>query len=379
MDTHFRPTWAEISLDAVKHNIKAFRNVLPNSTRIMAVVKANAYGHGAVQVSVEAIRAGAEYLGVASLDEALQLRDAGITAPIFVLGYTPPSGIEPAVDNDITIAIYSEDVLKAIEDRASVVDKPKPLKVHIKLDTGMGRIGLIEEAEAIAYIDRALQIQGLLVEGMFTHYACADEKDKTCTLNQYNKFERIIQHYRERGITFPYVHAGNSATGIDTPELAVNMLRLGISLYGLYPSKYVDKDRVKLQPVMAYKTKVVHVKTVPADTGISYGLIYHTPKEETIATIPVGYGDGYTRLLTGKAEVLIRGQRAPVVGNICMDQCMVQVSHIPDVAVGDEVVLFGKQGDQEISADELAESIGTINYEITCMVNHRVPRIYSGK
>jgi alanine racemase len=369
-----RPTWVELSLDALHHNIEQFRRTLPSSMRIMAVVKANAYGHGAIGIATSAMQAGADYLAVAFLDEAIQLRHAGITAPILILGYTSPEEIELAAELDVTITAYSEEVLDAIKDRS---DGP-PLKIHIKLDTGMGRIGIVGEEAAVAFIDRALAIRGLSVEGLFTHYACADETDKTYTYEQHKRFDRIVHHYRDRGIEFPYLHAGNSATGIDTPELSYNMLRLGISMYGMYPSGEVDRSKIALRPVMAYKTKVIQVKTLPKDSAISYGATYHTSGEERIATIPVGYADGFSRMMSGKAEVLVRGVKVPVVGRICMDQCMINVTGVPDICVGDEVVLFGEQAGSRISAEDVASNLGTINYEITCMVNYRVPRVFVG-
>lgn len=374
MSDFYRPTWVEISLDAIRHNVAEFRRALPPGVRLMAVIKANAYGHGAVEVAREAERCGVDYLGVAFLDEALQLREAGIRAPLFVLGYTPPRGLDLAAERDIAIGLYDERVLEAIADGAD--RRARPLKVHIKIDTGMGRLGLVDIGAAIRFIEKALKTPGLTVEGLYTHYAKADETDKAYTEEQHRKFREVVDHFRRQGVTFPCLHAGNSAAGIDTPEWTGNMLRLGISLYGLYPSRDVRRERVALRPVMAYKTKIIHLKELPPGSGISYGAIYRTGGTERIATLPVGYADGYSRLLTGKAEVLIRGVRAPVVGRICMDQCMVNVTHIPDAAVGDEAVLFGRQGGAEIPADELAEWLGTINYEVTCMVNHRVPRLY---
>lgn len=374
MSDFYRPTWVEISLDAICHNVAAFRRALPAGIRLMAVIKANAYGHGAVEIAREAERCGIDYLGVAFLDEALQLREAGIRAPLFVLGYTPPRGLDLAAEHDIAIGLYDDRVLAAIAEGAS--RRAKPLKVHIKIDTGMGRIGLADAEEAIRFINRAMETPGLTVEGLYTHYAKADETDKSYTEAQYRKFADIVDRFRRRGISFPYLHAGNSATGIDTPGWTYNMLRLGISLYGLYPSPEVNRERVSLRPAMAYKTKIIHLKELPPAHGVSYGAVYQTSGTERIATLPVGYADGYSRLLTGKAEVLIRGRRAPVVGRICMDQCMVNVTHIPDVEVGDEAVLFGRQHDAEIRADDVAGWLGTINYEVTCMVDHRVPRIY---
>jgi len=252
----------------------------------------------------------------------------------------------------------------------------KTLSIHIKLDTGMGRVGVRGQQESIAFINKARSIANVNVEGLFTHYACADEADKSFTIAQHRRFEGIVGYYASVGVEFSFLHAGNSATGIDTPDMVSTMLRLGISLYGFYPSNEVERERVELRPVMSYKTKIIMVKILPPDTPVSYGATYRTQTEEKIATIPVGYGDGYTRLLTGQAYVLVRGHRVPVVGRICMDQCMIDVTAIPDVAVGDEVVLFGVQGSEMISADELARTLGTINYEITCMVSYRVPRIY---
>ncbi len=372
MEPFHRPTWVEISLDAINHNIEQFRRVLPGDMRIMAIVKANAYGHGAIGVAQAAVEAGVDYLAVAFLDEAMQLRQAGVAAPILILGYTSPEELALVAELDVTITVYSDELLDAIAARSA----GRPVNIHIKLDTGMGRIGITGEEESIRFIDRALSTPGVVVEGLFTHYACADEADKRYTYEQHQRMERIVRHYAQQGIEFPYLHAGNSATGIDTPELSYNMLRLGISMYGLYPSEEVHRDRVQLKPVMAYKTKVVHVKTVPAGSAISYGAIYHTQSEERIATIPVGYADGYSRMLSGKAEALIRGVKVPVVGRICMDQCMINVTGIPDVQVGDEVVLYGEQGGNVITAEDVAEQLGTINYEITCMVNYRVPRVF---
>lgn len=363
----------EISLDALRHNYGAFRKAIPATMKIMAVVKANAYGHGAIEIAQEAVDCGADYLGVAFLDEAIELRNAGVTSPILVLGYTPPEGIAAAVRHHITLTVFSDSVLDGLQ----AMDLPQgSINIHIKIDTGMGRIGLPDEEAAVAFIEKALKVPGITVEGLFTHYACADETDKSYTYEQHRRFERIVEVFQSKGIDFPIVHAGNSATAIEFPELSCTMVRLGISLYGLYPSAEVNQKRVLLKPVMSFKTGVVMVKTLPPHSGISYGTIYYTEGEEHIATLPVGYADGYTRLLTSRTEVLIRGRKVPVVGKICMDQCMINVTSIPDAAVGEEVVLFGQQGDASIRADDLAEALGTINYEITCMVSNRVPRIY---
>ncbi len=372
MDT-YRWTRAEIDLDALHHNLEQFQNALGPDINIMAVVKANAYGHGAVKVAEEAIRRGVAYLAVAFLDEALELRHHGIEAPILVLGYTPAAGVDVARDNGITLTMFDDEVLEAA---AQTAPDAKTLRIHVKVDTGMGRIGLTDEGDAIRFVEKALRTPSVAVEGLFTHYACADECDKTHVTEQYRKFARIVDHFRDRGISFKYVHAGNSATGIDTPEYTRNMLRLGVGMYGLYPSEEVNHARVQLKPVMSLKTGVVMAKRLPEGSGVSYGANYVTARDgETIATLPIGYADGYSRLLTGKAEALIRGKRAPVVGNICMDQCMVRVDD-GEVEVGEEVVLFGTQGGETVPVEELARKLGTINYEITCMVSHRVPRVY---
>lgn len=390
MDT-YRWTRAEIDLDALQHNLLQFRQALDPKIKMMAVVKANAYGHGAVKVAEEAIRFGVDYLGVAFLDEALELRHFGIDAPVLVLGYTPAAGVEVARANNITLTVFDDEVLEAAaaasdEEAAGAAGSAKaagaagkalpPLRIHVKVDTGMGRLGLTDEADAIRFVEKALRTPGVVVEGLFTHYARADERDKTSVTNQYGAFAGIAEHFRNRGVHFSYLHAGNTATGIDTPDYTCNLLRLGVGMYGLYPSDEVNLTRVQLRPVMSLKTGVVMVKSLPSGCGISYGGRYETMRDgETIATLPIGYADGFSRLLSGKAEALLRGRRAPVVGNICMDQCMVRVDD-GAAEVGDEVVLFGEQGGASIPVEELADKLGTINYEITCMVSHRVPRVY---
>ncbi|MCP1309730.1 alanine racemase [Paenibacillus tyrfis] len=373
MDSFYRPTRVEISLDALRHNLGEFRRVLPEHVSMMAVVKADAYGHGAVEVCREALQCGVEYIAVAFLDEGLELRQAGITAPILVLGYTPPEGLETAWANGITLNIYTHELLDAWERLGA---KQRPLNIHIKIDSGMNRLGLTDAEEAIALIERAMRTPGIRVEGLFTHFACADETDKSYTLEQYGRFERVVDYFTQKGIQFPYVHAGNSAAGIDTPNLSFNMVRLGIGMYGLYPSEEVNKQQIDLQPVLSIKSSVVMVKQVPKGSGISYGIVYRTQGEETIATLPIGYADGFSRMLTGKAQVLIRGRRVPVVGRICMDQCMLNVSEMPDIQMGEEVVILGSQGEDRITAEEHAAWLGTINYEVVCMISHRVPRVY---
>lgn len=378
--SYYRPTVAEISLDAIRHNIGLFRERLPSGTRLLASVKANAYGHGAVETAREAAAAGADYLGVAFLDEALQLRRAGIRTPILVLGYTPAHGLEAARSNDITINLYREDVLEAA---AALPTSGKKLKVHVKIDSGMGRLGLLPGPAAESFLERACRIPGIEVEGLFTHFARADEADKSYTRMQLERFSGVVNYVRRMSLPISIVHSGNSAAGIDLPEGVGGMLRLGISMYGLYPSEEVNGRRTPLEPAMTLKTELVHVKRLAAGEGISYGTRYFTTREETIGTLPVGYADGFSRMLSGKAEVLVRGRRVPIVGTICMDQCMVRLDDAMagtedsrPIEPGEPVVLMGRQGGETITAEEIASKLGTIPYEWICMAASRVPRVY---
>ena len=381
MDAFYRPTWAEISLDALRHNLQAMREAVPNNCRIMATVKANAYGHGAVEISREAERFGVDYLGVAFLDEALQLRRAGVTLPILVFGFVPVEALELAREYRITISLYREDIRRAAGKLAPHADGRK-LKAHIKIDSGMGRLGIIGHDEAMAFIESALNTPQLEIEGLFTHYAKADEADKSYTELQYSRFQALADSVRRKGWNIPIMHAANSAAGIDTPEWAGDMVRFGIGMYGLYPSAEVNKQRIALKPVMSLKTRIVMIKTAPEGWGISYGARYVTKQEERLGTLPIGYADGYSRMLSGKASGLIRGVKLPIRGTICMDQCMIALdspsidNENQPVEPGEEVVLIGLQGEGRISAEDLAEQLGTINYEVTCMISARVPRVY---
>lgn len=379
LDSFYRPTWAEISLDALRRNLAAIRAALPGDCRLMASVKANAYGHGAVEIAKAAERFGVDYLGVAFLDEALELRRAGIQSPILVLGYVPAEALELARRHRIAISLFREDIRAAAEKLPSGGSGER-LKVHIKIDSGMGRLGVLGHDEALAFIGRAMATPQLEVEGLFTHYANADEADKSYTKLQYDRFAAIAAEAARRGWRIPIVHAANSAAGIDTPQWAGGMVRLGIAMYGLYPSEEVNRRDVRLEPVMALKTTVVHVKQVPPGWGISYGTRYIAAGDERIGTLPIGYADGYSRMLTGKAHALVRGVKVPIRGTICMDQCMVALDAAGTaehpVEAGEEVVLIGRQGDAVIPMEEIAGQLGTIPYEVMCMLAARVPRIY---
>ncbi|MEW9105880.1 alanine racemase [Paenibacillus sp.] len=383
METYFRPTRAEISLDALRRNLQAFRSTVPASTKLSVCVKANAYGHGAVEVSRAAEQFGVDYLNVAFMEEAIQLRKAGIHTPILILGYTPPESIEAAFRYDISLNIFSEECIQMLEQHAatwSVKYDDRKLKVHVKVDSGMGRLGIRNPEDVVQVINRLRAIHGVEVEGVFTHFATADEADKSYAQVQRDRFALVINLLKEHEIPVPIIHSSNSAATIDMPNWGDNMVRVGISMYGLYPSAEVNQKYIALEPVLSLKSAVSHCKEVPEKEGISYGVNYWTKQGEWIATMPVGYADGYSRLLQRKALMLIRGQRVPVVGNICMDQCMLSLLSLGQEAstieAGEEVVLIGRQGEGCISAGEVAEWFGTIHYEVTCMIAHRVPRVY---
>lgn len=370
------PVWAEVDLAAISHNINEIRRITSPSAKVMAVVKANGYGHGAVEVSRTALACGADWLGVARVAEGVSLRESGIEAPVLILGYIPPEQSGEVVRNRLSQAVYTRDMALSLA-RAAAAEGLRA-KVHFKVDTGMGRIGWVAGPGAVREILELARNPHLEVEGIFTHFAAADASDKRYTLEQYSKFMEIILELRKNGLEIPLRHAANSAAIMEMPETHLDLVRAGIIVYGLYPSDEVDHGILKLRPAMSLKTEVAYVKKVPAGFKVSYGCTYTTKAPTVIATLPLGYADGYTRLLSSKGEALLHGRRAPVVGRVCMDQVMVDVGHIPGVKVGDEAVLFGRQGEQEITADEVAAKLGTINYEVVCMVSYRVPRVYTG-
>ncbi len=368
-----RSVWAEVDLDAITHNVRAIKSLLAPQTEIMAVVKANAYGHGAVQVARTALAGGVTWLGVATLDEALALRQEGITAPLLILGYTPPEDAGRVVAADIAQTIFTVEQARALDQAAAAIGTRA--RLHIKIDTGMGRLGFLPD-QAVAATLTIARLPHVQMEGIFTHFAAADAADKSYTERQLALFQRVITDLKKRGLTFPWRHAANSGAIIDMPAAHGNLVRAGIILYGHYPSPEVRGERLDLQPAMTLKTRVILVKEVPAGAYISYGCTYCTHEPARIATLPVGYADGYSRLLSNRAQVLIHGRRAPVVGRVCMDQCMVDVSAIPEAREGDEVALFGRQGEQSLAVEEVAAWMGTINYEILCLISGRVPRVY---
>ena len=369
-----RPVWAEIDLDNLANNMKEIRRLTDKKAKVTAVIKADGYGHGAKYIAQTLLENGADRFAVAVLDEALELRNSDVTVPILVLGYTQPDRAKAIIENNIEQAVYSYELAKALSEEA--VKQNKEAKIHIKLDTGMGRIGLRADESAIDCIKEIYELPNLTIEGMFTHFAIADEKDKTYTEEQFNKFMWVANRLEEEGIKIRLKHCGNSATIIDLPKMHLDMVRAGIILYGLAPSQDVELDKINLKQVMSLKVRITHVKEINSGESVSYGRKFIASKKSKIASLPIGYADGYTRMLSGKAEALVNGIRVPVVGRICMDQCMIDVTGIEDVKVGDEVVLFGEQKGSFISIDEIAEKLGTINYEVVCMIGKRVPRVY---
>ncbi|MFZ5647517.1 MAG: alanine racemase [Bacillota bacterium] len=371
------PTWAELDLDSLAHNLREIRRVTDPKADIMAVVKANGYGHGAVQVSRVALASGATRLAVARSSEGAELRRAGITAPILVMGYTPPEMIPQVAEYKLEQCVHGIDYAVEVNDRAGGTGIKIP--VHIKVDTGMGRLGVLAgSGSAVDQVKKIAAQPNLEAVGIFTHFASADAADKSYALHQLETFVSLLEALSREGLEFQIRHCANSAAIAEMPGSAMNLVRAGISMYGLYPSEEVDMGKIDLKPVMTFKTTVAQVKSVPAGFSISYGCTYITPAPTVIATLPVGYADGYSRLLSSRGEVLVKGRRAPVVGRVCMDQCMIDVGNIEGVAPGDEVVLFGRQGEQLLPVEEVARWIGTINYEVVCMVSGRVPRVYKG-
>ncbi|MHB8170611.1 MAG: alanine racemase [Thermincolia bacterium] len=369
-----RPVWAEINLRAIAHNVRELRRVTSPGAKVMAVVKANGYGHGDVEVARVALASGAERLGVAILSEGIKLRKAGFGVPILIFGYTPVELAADGVKNNLTQTVWSWEMAEAVSWAA--VQQRKTARIHIKVDTGMGRIGYIPGEAAVAQILKIAKLPNLVMEGIFSHLATADSRNKSFAEVQFKRFQDIVNRLRNKGLEIPIKHLANSAATIELLQTHLDMVRPGISIYGFYPSDEVERNIVNLKPALSLKAHAAYVKDVPAGTPISYGCTHIIDKTTRIMTIPLGYADGYTRLLSSKGEVLVHGQRAPIVGRVCMDQCMADIGHIPDVKVGDEVVLIGRQGEQEITGDEVAAKIGTINYEVICMIGSRVPRMY---
>lgn len=375
MEYKLNRAWAEVNLDHIAHNVREIRRITNKKAEIMGIVKADAYGHGVMEVARTLLSNGVTRLAVSMLDEAIQLRNHGIEVPILVLSYTDPRRAEEIITNEVTQAVFSHDLACALSEAAGKLNRN--VKIHIKIDTGMTRVGFMPGYSAIKDVVQISKLPGIIIEGLFTHFASADETDKSYTYMQYEKFMSICTELNRIGLYIPIKHVANSAGIIQFPEMHLDMVRPGVILYGMYPSAEVDKTVIDLKPAMTLKANVTLVKDVEPGTSVSYGRIFTTRRPSRIATIPIGYADGYTRLLNGKGKVLINGTMVPVVGKICMDQCMVDVTDLTeDVKVGDEVVLFGEQGGSRIPIEEVAAQIGTINYEVVCIIGKRIPRVY---
>lgn len=398
-----------VDLGAVAHNINVLKGLLAPGTGFMAVVKADAYGHGAVQVARTVLENGADCLGVARISEAVELREAGIDVPILLFGDLLPEQVPYLSAHDIRITLGCLETARIVA--ATAMGQEKPLKVHIKVDTGMGRLGILHDqfvtpdqfvkpdgfgrpdqsgkpgnglALPLQCIEEILAIRdlkGIEIEGIYTHLASADARDKTHTQRQISRFKQLVTELKEKGLTPPMIHAANSAGVIDMPESHFNMIRPGIAIYGLWPSGQVDQSRISLKQAMSIRSKIIHLKNVSKGFKISYGSTHVTQISTRIATIPIGYADGYSRRLSDRGEMIVRGSKARITGRVCMDFTMIDVGHISRAVLGDEVIILGTQGEEEITATNIAEVIGTINYEVVASLTKRMPihYIYPGE
>lgn len=366
---------AEIDLDAMTYNLEHIKKNLAPGTQVIAVLKADGYGHGAVPLA-RRIQKDPEIWGiaVATVEEGEELRNAGITKPILILGYTYQEDYQKIAKLDFRPAVFKLSMAKELSKAA--LEAGKTLKIHIKIDTGMTRIGYRDVKKDVPEILEISKLPGLEIEGIFTHFARADEADKTPALVQYEKFQGFICALEQEGLHIPMKHCSNSAGIIRMQEANLDAVRAGIILYGLYPSKEVEREPVPLKPLMSLRSHIAYIKTVEPGVEISYGGIFTTVRETRVATIPVGYADGYPRGLSNKGSVLIRGKRAPILGRVCMDQFMVDVTDIPEAEELDQVTLLGKDGEDCITMEELGELSGRFNYEFACCISKRVPRVY---
>ncbi len=375
MRTNLR-TWAEVNLDAIGHNVREIKKCLREGVKLLAVVKADGYGHGAYQTAVTALKNGAEFLAVAFLDEAVELRRKGIVAPILILGNSTDDDIDGIVDMDVTATVSDVEFAKKLS--ATAMEKGKTARIHIKIDTGMSRIGFLADSDANLNCSRdeilkIAELPNLEIEGMFTHFASADEPDGGYTQMQYDRFMSMSEELEKKGLHIPIKHACNSAGIVRFPHMQLDMVRAGIIIYGMYPSRNFDKTLIDLLPAMNFKSRITQVKEYDKGTCLSYGMTHTLEEKSRIATVSVGYADGYRRNLSGKAKIFVNGKCVEQLGRICMDQCMIDVTKVNNINVGDEVTLFGSTG---ISVDCIAELLDTINYEVTCGISKRVPRIY---
>ncbi|MBL0716716.1 MAG: alanine racemase [Desulfosarcina sp.] len=378
--------WVEVNLKRLNHNLLEVKRIINSNVRLMAVVKANAYGHGMIMVARQAVKSGADMLAVARLDEAIELREAGINLPVLVFGFTHQINMVKLIEYDLTQTVFSFQSAKWLSEAAGACGKK--IKIHLKIDTGMGRTGFwaADIDTIVGEIIKTVSLSGLEIEGIYTHFASADGHDKTYAKKQYGLFLDILNRLRLKKIHIPVKHAANSAAIIDMPETHMDMVRAGIMIYGLYPSEEVQKERVNLKPVMTLKTIVTHLKKVPAGFKVSYGSTYKSIKPTVIATVPMGYSSGLNRLLSSSPSnnningyMLLHGCKVPIAGRVCMDMTMLDVGNLfllsEDVRVGDEVVVFGEQEGTDITVDQIAKAINTINYEVVTGISDSLPRI----
>ncbi len=380
MEKFIKRTWAEVNIDNIKHNFNEIKEKLSPKTKLLCVLKADAYGHGAEFLVREYEKLGADFFGVSNLDEAIQLRKAGSKKPILIFGYTPSECADVLADNNISQAVFSLEYAKKL--RAECKNKGVKVKAHLKIDTGMSRIGFFAQNEESRKksVEEILEINDMPeieIEGMFTHFSVADDitNNEEYTTYQINNFKSMIGDLETRGLRIPLKHCCNSGGIINFPEMQLDMVRAGVILYGLYPSEEII-GKINLKPAMSLKTVVSQVKTIPEGTSVSYGRTFVSDRKIRVASVAIGYADGYLIKFSNNSEMLVHGKRAKILGRVCMDQLMLDVSDIEGVSEGDEVVVFGTDGGNSISVDELAKNIGTINYEIVCLIGKRVPRIY---
>lgn len=376
MDKTYQRVCAYVDLDALRYNVEQMKNNISTTTKMVGVIKTDGYGHGAVQLAK--VLSELDYFwgfAVATPEEAMELRKNDIEKPILILGYTFPYSYPLFAENEIRPAVFTDEMLQDLSEVAK--EQKKDIKIHIKVDTGMSRIGIKPDEDGLAFVKRALETPGLVVEGLFTHFARADEVDKKYAEKQYKLFTDFAAEIENKlSYKVPFVHCSNSAGIVELPYANLDLVRAGITLYGLWPSDEVVKDIVDLKPLLSLKSHVAYVKEVTEGTQISYGGTYIADSTRKVATIPVGYGDGYPRGLSNKGYVLIHGQKAPILGRVCMDQFMVDVTDFAEVKVGDEVTLIGRDRDEEITMEFLGDLSGRFNYELACDLGRRIPRVY---
>lgn len=368
-----RPAWAEIDLDAIAYNTRNIKKLIGDKD-LIAVVKANCYGHGVIDIIPTLLENGVSRFAVAMISEALEIRDNKITAPVMILGFTPLYLGEELINNNIEQTVYDLDYAKELSKIALTLNKKA--KIHIAIDTGMGRIGFLPNEKSIDNIAEICSLEGIEVIGIFTHFSTSDEKDKEYSHEQFTKMISVMDTLKKRGIDIPLKHVANSGAIIDLPDTYLDAVRAGIILYGYYPSDEIDKNNLALKPALTLKATITNVKTLEKDMYVSYGRTFKTSNETIVATIPVGYADGYLRKLAENGKVIIKGEFAPIIGRICMDQFMIDITNIPDVKIGDEVILLGEKNGLKYNADDMAKKLDTINYEVTCMLKSRLPRVY---